>query len=221
MTTLNRSIAQEVFAQHVNLVYAIARKWCPRMLARLGKDVPPVELDEYVQDAVCRALNGFLQRCDKGLPKVQDRKAWICQSCMSGVKNACKTARRFGNPAPFPSYVDALNRRGSLPRGFCHGTDCERGDALEQVQYEPVEYGVQRWEVEELLERERLPEHLHKTALYATMGISQGDSGKLQGCTDRTIRNRLAEIRQHLNPSCERNVYVLVVETLKGLIDQQ
>jgi DNA-directed RNA polymerase specialized sigma24 family protein len=215
MSTLNRRIARDVFQAHVGLVYAIARKWCPKILARLGKHIPPDEIQETIQDAVCRALNAMLQRCDRQLPKLPERKAWVAQCAMSGVKNACKTARRFGNPAPQAGYVDAMARRGSPEIGaFRHGLDAERQSVLEQVHYVPVEYGVQRWEVEELLQRERLPEHLHKTALYAAMGLTQADSALLQGVTDRTIRNRLQEIRQYLNPSSP-NVYSVVVEALR------
>jgi len=58
-----------------------------------------------------------------------------------------------------------------------------RGETfIEQVHYVPVEYPVQRPEIEALLERERVPAKLRPTAVYAAMGINQEDSGKLQGC---------------------------------------
>jgi len=221
MSSLNDRIAHEVFEKHVAMVYWLARKWVPRITARWGKDVPPVELEELVQDAVARAAGSFFRRVAKhGLPKLAKRRAWVGQCTMSAVKHALCARRAFGNEVPFNGYVDAMDRRGCPDkRAPRHGTDSERENWLSEIHYVPVEYPVQRWEIEELLEREHVPAKLRKTAVYAAMGIGQEDSGKLQGCCERTIRNRMTELREWLNPPCTRNVYTVVIEALQEILD--
>ena len=216
MSSLTRRIARDVFASFTpGLVYAVAARAVSRQLSRQQRTVPPVELQELIHDAVCRGFGSFVNRCDKGLPKLADRKAWVCQCVVSGAKNACKTARRFGDPAPFRGYVDALNRRGGLePRGFWHATDAERSDALEQMHYVPVQYEAQGWEIMQLLKSQNVPEHLHTTALAAAMGFSQADSAELQKCTERTVRNRLTELRDWFNPSWNPNPYAVICSAL-------
>jgi len=110
-----------------------------------------------------------------------------------------------------------MNRFNRVRPGFVHGTDNERQDALEQVGYVPLPCAVQRWELEELVERE-LPPNLRLTGLYAALGLTQDASGILQGVTDRTIRNRLRDIRNHLNP--DGNIYAIVCAALQACMDK-
>ena len=92
-----------------------------------------------------------------------------------------------------------MNRFRRVRPSCIHGRDDEKQDALEQVQDKPVQHAVQRWELEKQVERD-LPQPLRKTALFAALGLTQYASAKLQGCTDRTVRNRLRDIREFLNP---------------------
>jgi DNA-directed RNA polymerase specialized sigma24 family protein len=218
MSTLNAQIGREVFANNVKLVYSIARKWCPRMLAWRGVYVAPAELDEYVQDAVCRAYGNFMQRCERSLPAVSERRAWVGQCAMSGVKNATKTARRFGNPVPQPGYIDAMNRRGnSRGLSFRHGSDEERRKALESIPCrEENPSPAEPKELLALLDREGLKAELRDTAFYAMIGLSTEQSGQLQGVTDREVRYRLQEIREYLNPNA--NPYYVIVSALKEVL---
>jgi hypothetical protein len=51
----------------------------------------------------------------------------------------------------------------------------------------------------ELIDRE-VPAPLRATALYAASGLTQEQSAILQGVTDRTVRNRLRDLRNYLDP---------------------
>ena len=157
-----------------------------------------MEMEELVQDGVCRACGSFLSRCEERLPDVEERKDWVVQCAIFATKRACVAKTTFGNPEPKTGYVDAMDRRGS----FRPESDEDwYGDALEAVHNQPVEYEVQRWEIEELLEREHVPLKLRKTAVYAAMGISQEESALLQGCCTKTVQNRMSELQEYFNPA--------------------
>ena len=110
-----------------------------------------------------------------------------------------------------------MNRGTRVDAGFVHGSDDERHDLLEQVQYQPVHYAVQRWEVEELIQRE-LPSHLQATALYAACDLTHDQSAILQGVTGRTVRSRLREIREILCP--EFSFGAVVLAALQSCLDR-
>jgi len=123
---------------------------------RHGRAVAPEAMEEVVQDAVARACRSFLDRCDWRLPKVDERKAWVCQCAGFAAKR--HLSPRLGlEILTETGYVDAMDRRGGLERGFRHGTDEEQEYGLEAVHYQPVQYGVQQWEVAELLEKQGVP----------------------------------------------------------------
>ena len=110
-----------------------------------------------------------------------------------------------------------MNRCHRVKPCFVHGDDNEKQNALEQVGYVPIIHAVQRWECEQLIERE-LPAHLRATAIYATCGLIQEQSAILQGVTARTVRSRLAEIRKVLDP--QTNIYAVVCEALSSCLDK-
>jgi hypothetical protein len=91
-----------------------------------------------------------------------------------------------------------------------HGKDCER--KYLDPEYTPVMYPVQGWEIRQLAE-ENLPAHLVDTAVYAAVGVTQELSASIQGVTDRTIRNRLAEARAILDP--RTNIYAVICAALR------
>ena len=193
-------LTSQWFAQYTRLAYWIARRWARRLLDYRGRSYSPNELEELAQDAVCRGYDRLVKRCNRdGAPIDRDRKRWLCQCVYRASFDACRARSRFGS---ISSHVavrdDAMNRCQRVSLGS--GDDGEMRDALEQIGYVPVVYPVQRWEVERLVERE-LPAHLHATAIYAACGLTQNQSATLQGVTDRTVRNRLRELRHYLDPN--------------------
>ena len=110
-----------------------------------------------------------------------------------------------------------MSRCQRVDTGFVHGNDNEKQDALSQAAYVAVDYPVQRWELEQLVAHE-LPAHLQATALYAACGLTQEQSAILQSVSDRTIRNRLAEIRALLCPQVD--VGAIVCEALQECLDK-
>ena len=85
------------------------------------------------------------------------------------------------------------------------------------MSYQPVAYAVQRWELEQLIERE-LPTLLQPTALYAALGLTQETSAALQSVTARTVRNRLQDIRKLLCPQCD--IMAVICAALQSLLDK-
>ena len=193
-------LTSQWFAEYTRLAYWIARRWTRRLLDYRGRSYSPNELEELAQDAVCRGYDRLVKRCNRdGAPIGRDRKRWLCQCVYRASFDACRARSRFGS---ISSHVavrdDAMNRCQRV--SLSSGDDCEKRDALEQIGYVPVVYPAQRWEVERLVERE-LPAHLHATAIFAACGLTQNQSATLQGITDRTVRNRLRELRHYLDPN--------------------
>ena len=211
-------LAQQWFAEYLRLGYWLARHWSYRLLHYSARYCSRDELEELAQDAVCRGYDRFVKRCAKQLCGQSDRRKWVCQSVVFGVRDAVSAKSCFGSISSGVAVRDdAMNRFQRVKPGFVHGDDDEKQDALERVDYTPVAYAVQRWEVEELVERE-LPEHLRPTAIYAAFGLTQEDSAILQGVTDRTVRNRLREIREYLDPTW--NIYGIIGAALIACLDR-
>jgi len=204
------------FTEYGRLAYWVARRWSWRLLNRYARDYTPDELEELAQDAVARGFDRFAKRCAKSVCGESDRKKWVCQCVVRGARDAVRAKSRFGSVSDGVAVRDdAMNRYKRVAPGFVHGEDNEKQDALEAVHYSPVVYAVQRWELEELVNRE-LPPHLRPTALYAALGLTQEASGILQGVTDRTVKNRLQEIRALLSP--DANVYAIVCAALEACL---
>lgn len=204
------------FSEYGRLAYWVARRWSWRLLNRYARDYSADELEELAQDAVARGFDRFAKRCAKSVCGESDRKKWVCQCVVRGARDAVRAKSRFGSISDGVAVRDdAMNRYKRVSPGFVHGDDNEKQDALEAVHYNPVVYAVQRWELEEIINRE-LPPDLRPTALYAAIGLTQEQSAILQEVTDRTIRNRLQEIRDCLDPL--GNIYAIVCAALEACL---
>ena len=209
-------LVSQWFTEYGRLAYWVARRWSWRLLNRYARDYTPDELEELAQDAIARGFDRFAKRCAKSVCGESDRKKWVCQCVVRGAKDAVRAKSRFGSVSSHVAVRDdAMNRYARVSAGFVHGDDDEKHGALEQVHYSPVVYAVQRWELEELADRE-LPEHLRATAIYAACGLTQEQSAILQDVTDRTVRNRLQELRDYLCP--DANVYAIVCAALEACL---
>ena len=187
-------LSSQWFAEFDRLVYWVARRFVRRFLYRRARDFNGSELEELAQDAICRGYDRFAKRCQREVCGESDRKRWVCQCVICGARDAVRCKSRFGSiSSRVEVRDDAMNRFSRVRLGYVHGNDDEKQDALEQVNYQPVTYAVQRWELEQLIDGE-LPTHLRPTALYAAIGLTQETSAALQGVTDRTVRNRLRDI---------------------------
>jgi hypothetical protein len=76
---------------------------------------------------------------------------------------------------------------------------------------------IEDWEIQRVIEREGIPKRLQATALNAAMGLTQPASAKRQGISERTVRNRLRDIREYLSPNVIPNVYAKLVATLQAI----
>ena len=216
-STLSQLVAQW-FDEYHRLAYWLARRWAQRLLAYRGRSYSANELEELAQDAVCRGFDRFAKRCQREVCGLSVRKRWVCQCVTKGAHDAVRSKSRFGSiTAPASVRDDVMNRCQRVVTGFVHGNDNEKQDALSQVASVPIDHPVQRWELEQLVERE-LPAHLQATALYAACGLTQEQSAILQSVTDRTIRSRLTEIRSLLWP--QSNVYAVICEALQECLDK-
>ena len=216
-STLSDLVSQW-FTEYHRLAYWVARRWCRRLLDCNARNYSPDELAELAQDAVCRGWDRFAKRCAREVCGESDRKRWICQCVVRGARDAVRAKSRFGSVTDGAAVrADAMNRFRRVKPGFVHGADDERQDALDLVHYSPVVYAVQRWELEDLVEKE-LPFNLRQTAIYAACGLTQGQSAILQGVTDRTVRNRLRDIREYLAPNW--NIYGIVCAALVACLDK-
>lgn len=212
------SLVSQWFDEYVRLAYWLARKWCQRLLDAKARNYSATDLEELAQDAVARGFDRFVKRCERNVCGQSDRKKWICQCVRRGAQDAVKQKSRFGSVSdPCAVRDDVLNRCLRVTHGYVHGNDNEKQDALEQIHYVPLPHAVQRWELEELIQRE-LPFHLQQTALYAACGLTQEQSAILQGVTDRQIRNRLQEIREYLDP-CP-NIYAVICSAIEACLTQ-
>ena len=206
-------LSSQWFAKRNRLAYWLAREWVRKLLWLKGFDCNANEVAELAQDAVCRGYDRFAKRCAQDVCGASDRRPWVCQCVICGVRDAIRAKSSFGTVSTGVAIRDdAMNRFKRVRPSCVHGRDDEKQDALEQVQDKPVQHPVQRWELEEQVERD-LPQPLHKTALYAALGLTQETSASLQGVTDRTIRTRLQQIRAFLNP--DYNAYALTSVALK------
>ncbi len=191
-------LASQWFIEYSRLAYWLGRRWSRRLLDYRGRSYSSDELEELAQDAVCRGYDRLVKRCQREVCGQSDRehKRWVCQCVIRGAFDAVRNKSRFGSiSAHTVVRDDMLNRWQRIDIVFTHGDGNEKQGALDQVGYVPISHAVQRWELEQLVERE-LPAHLRATALYVACDLTQEQSATLQGVTDRTVRNRLAEIRK-------------------------
>jgi DNA-directed RNA polymerase specialized sigma24 family protein len=211
-------LVSQWFDEYARLAYWVARRWVRRLSDRFARDCSPDELEELAQDAIARGFDRFAKRCAKSVCGSSDRKAWVCQCVVRGARDAIRAKSRFGSVSDGVAVRDdAMNRYARVSAGFVHGDDNEKQDALEAVHYTPVVYAVQRWELEEIINRE-LPPHLRATALYAAIGFTQEQSGILQEVSDRMVRYRLQEIRDYLDPNA--NIYAIVCAALQACMNK-
>ena len=211
-----REFASQWFDDYSRLAYFVARRWTRRLLDCQARSYSASEIDELAQDAICRAYDRFAKRCAREICGESDRKSWVCQCVVRGVRDAIRAKSRFDSlSAGVAVRDDVMNRCVRVSTGFVHGDDDER-DALD-VEAKPVDHAVQRWELEQLIGSE-LPADLQPTATYAACGLTQAQSALLQGVTDRTVRNRLQDIRNHLSPS--PNPYAVICDALRACLDE-
>lgn len=210
-------LASKWFSDYSRLAYWVSNRWCKRFLNCSSRDYSADELAELVQDAVCRGYGRFLKRCTTDICGQSERKRWVCQCTMHGVRDAIRSKSSFGSITDGAAVRDDIMNRGVRAKpGFVHGNDDEKQNAIDQVDYQPVTHAVQQWELELLAERE-LPSHLRDTAVYAACGLSQQQSALLQEVTSRTVRNRLREIREYLSP--QTNVYATICGALLACLN--
>jgi len=219
---MSKSILSPLIAQwfdeYHRLAYWLARRWTTRLLDYRSRGCSADELQELAQDAVSRGFARFAKRCQREFCGASDRKRWVCQCVIKGACDAVRSKSRFGSiTAPASVRDDVMSRCQRVDTGFVHGTDNEKQNALAQLSYVPIDHPVQRWELEQLIERE-LPAHLRQTALYAACELTQEQSAILQGVTDRTVRSRLTEIRALLCP--QTNAYAVICEALLTCLDR-
>ncbi len=213
-----RKQVSQTFAEFAPLAYWIARRWAERLLESNAQHRSESDLEELAQDAVCRAYDRFVKRHDKQDCPESDRKAWVGQCVMHGVRDAMRAKSRFGSiTSPCAVRDDVMNRCVRIPIGMVHGTDEEKRNALGDVEAKPVAYDAQRWELEQVINLE-LPADLRPTAIYQACGLTQAESAALQGVTDRTVRNRLRDIRVYLNPPL--NAYAVICDAVRACLDQ-
>ncbi|MBC8356998.1 MAG: hypothetical protein H8E66_33925 [Planctomycetes bacterium] len=211
-------LAAQWFDEYHRLAYWLARRWAQRSLDYRARNYSANELEELAQDAVCRGFDRFVKRCCREVCGASDRKRWVCQCVTKGAFDAVRCKSRFGSISSSVAVRDdVMNRCQRVDTGFTHGNDNEKQNALAQVSYAPIDHPVQRWELEQLIDRE-LPAHLRATAIYSACGLTQEQSAILQGITDRTIRTRLAEIRDLLCP--QDDVCAVICEALQECLDK-
>ena len=205
-------LVSQWFEEYHRLACWVSRRWVQRLLDHYGRSYNRSDLEELAQDGLARGFDRFAKRCAKQVCGQTQRKKWVCQCVIGGARDAVKCKSRFGSLTDAVAVRDdAMNRYGRVVPGLVHGDDDERQDALEAVSDSPVVHAVQRWELEELIHRE-LPDDLQATALYASVGLTQEQSALLQDVTDRTVRNRLKEIRNYLAP--DWNLYGIICAAL-------
>ena len=206
------------FDEYHRLAYWLARRWANRCLDYRARGYSADELQELAQDAVARGFARFAKRCQRDVCGASDRKRWVCQCVIKGALDAVRSKSRFGSiTEPASVRDDVMSRCQRVDTGFVHGNDNEKQDALSQVACVPIDHPCQRWELEQLIDRE-LPAHLRATAIYAACGLTQEQSAILQGITDRTIRTRLTEIRDLLCP--QDDVCAMICEALQECLDK-
>ncbi len=212
-------LASQWFSEYSRLAYWIARQWCKRLLDYSARRYSADELAELAQDAVCRGYDRFAKRCATDICGQSERRQWVCQCVMRGVRDTIRSKSCFGSITDGVAVRDdAMNRFTRAHAGYVHGHDNEKQDALDQLHYQPVPHAVQQWELEQLAERE-LPDHLRLTAVYAACGLTQEQSAIIQGVTSRTVRKRLREAREYLAP--ELSIYAIVCDALRACMNQQ
>ncbi len=204
-------LANVWFNEYVRLTYWIGRVWTRRLLDWKGKSYAANDIEELAQDAVARGYDRFAKRCTRKLPQEDNRKKWICQCMVRACQDAVRNKSRFGSVSSrYSTRDDVTNRfRRIRPK-----TD-EQCDFFEPVD-EPIAHPVQQWEIREVVRC--LPEHLQDTAVYASVGLTQQQSALLQKCCERTVRNRLREIREILDPT--PNIYTVIVSALEAYLDK-
>jgi DNA-directed RNA polymerase specialized sigma24 family protein len=206
---------RESFDNLLPLAYFLARKRVISHLARVGVEALPDRVAELAQDTVCRAYDKYGKRCRKS-PPADDAtvRKYVIQATVYAARDAVRSKSTFGSiSSPAAIQNDAFHRyKRTRPDGI-HGTDEER--ALLDPPEQPVSQEAQGWEVRQLAE-ENLPADLVDTAVFAASGIDQELSAKAQGCTSRTVRNRLAQIRGILDP--RTNIYAVICAALRDCL---
>ena len=187
------------FTKHARLVYWLARNRCYGLLHARTGDCSPDRVEEIAQDAVCRAYDRMLKRCKRQPCPESECRDWICQCVKMASFDACRAKSTFGSITS-PSVVrdDVMNRRHRVQLSSRGDRDNdETSDTLQQVEYKPVTYHAQRWELEQVAERE-LPVHLRPTAVSRACGMTLQQSATLQGVSSRTVSYRLREAQAYL-----------------------
>ena len=210
------ALAKVWFDEYVRLAYWIGHKWTRRLLDYKGIEYAASDIEEYAQDAVAHGYDRFCKIVHKKV-KGKDRKKWVCRCMVRACRDAVRNKSRFGSVSSrYSVRDDAMNPRrfDGKKRIGTHGTDGER-EYLDPI-YEPVPHAIQQWEIRQVAEC--LPEHLQDTATYAAVGLTQAQSALLQKCSDRTVRNRLREIREILDPT--PNIYAVIVSALEACLDK-
>jgi DNA-directed RNA polymerase specialized sigma24 family protein len=206
---------RESFDNLLPLAYFLARKRVRALLLRSGVDALPERTEELAQDCVCRAFDKYAKRCRKASPADDATvRKYVVQCTVYAARDAVRSKSTFGSiSSPAAIQNDAFHRyKRTRPDGI-HGTDEER--ALLDPPEQPVSQEAQGWEVRQLAE-ENLPADLVDTAVFAASGIDQELSAKAQGCTSRTVRNRLAQIRGILDP--RTNIYAVICAALRDCL---
>ena len=193
MSSLN---SRKVFEQYMNVAYGVCGKWVPKLLAERGRYESRQQIEELVQDAACRALDGFLKRCDKrGLPAENQRRNWVAQSAFFAAKTVTiggvKTT--FGHPSPKGGYIDAMNRRGPMRGIGLHGTDEERELPCREEYQEPTHA-----ELRSCIAKQGFPRDLGKVAEYLVFGIGRNDIAVLLGVSPSRVDQKIRAVKDWL-----------------------
>ena len=196
--------ASQWFGEHVKLAYWLAGKELTKQVRARG--MVRYEMDELMQDTVARAYGRFVTRCEKSLPNPDERKEWVATCVQFAVKDAIRNKSTFG----YELESDRYAIRGDAM------TQLHRTEPAAEPHTRPDTHPIEPWEIQRVIEREGIPERLHATALDMAMGLTQPASAKRQGFSERTLRNRLRDIREYLSPNVIPNVYAKVVAAIQA-----
>ncbi len=197
-------LASQWFGEHTKLAYWIAGKELTNQVRARG--MKHYEMDELMQDTVARAYGRFVARCEKRIPKPDERKDWVATCVQFAVKDTIRNKSTFGYDLESDRYAVRSDATSQL----------RRTELTAEPHTPPDTHPIEDWEIQRVVEREGIPKRLQATALNAAMGLTQRASARRQGVHERTIRNRLRDIREHLSPNVIPNAYATIVAALQA-----
>ena len=211
-------LASAWFNEFSRYAYGTAWRVLDRALALAGRELPPDEREELVQDGVSRGFDILCRKAGRVLR--DDRRLAVGRAVRDGMRRTLRAAGRFGNDSPDVAIRDDAMRSHRIDRRVSvHGTDSER-EYLDPA-YVDVPPAVTQADVRELLPALSIPEEYHDVVVLTTMGVGQEATAMLchyfakdgkTPCT-RKVRAKLAKVRNLLDPA--PNAYALLCHALE------